>query len=142
MLGTFPHDPPIRAIIAGKESVFSTADEKFRALADECRGSFAAGSSTDHFLSDAYGQIVAMGWQAVPLLLQEVAAQSGHWITALTWITGIDLSTPATRGSARELRKAWLRWGIDNGYYSGNSQGEMVQEESAGNTGKPLRVHE
>jgi hypothetical protein len=117
---------PVRALIGGQTVIFKTAEEKFDALVKEWRNLRQPGSSTAPLVNDAYGQIVAMGQEAVPLLLREVERQSGHWFTALTWITGVNLATPATRGNIRELRKAWLQWGKDNGRIARDREGAMA----------------
>jgi hypothetical protein len=99
------------AIINGSSVSFQTVEEKFNALVAEWRRLRETGSSTDNLVNDAYGQIVAMRWPVVPLLLREVEAQSGHWFTALKWITGLTLVTPDMRGNVRAMRDVWLRWG-------------------------------
>ena len=134
-------DSHIRAVIGGKEMLFSSVAEKFHALVAECQRLSDPGSSTGIFLSDAYAQIVGMGWDVVPLLLREVESQTGHWITALTWITGRDLATPELRGNARKLRIAWIQWGIEHGYHADNSKRGLVQKKSARHIGERLRVH-
>lgn len=105
----------LSARINGRRELFATTQETFRALVAEWQRLRGSGSSTAPIMNDAYGQIVAMGWPVVRLLLNEVAKQSGQWFDALTWITREDLSTPSTRGSTRELRKAWLHWGNERG---------------------------
>jgi hypothetical protein len=124
---TLRNPEPLRAIINGKTAIFKTPEEKFHALVAESLRLRAPGSSTDSFFNHAYGQIVAMGWSAVPLLLKESQRQRGHWFTALAWITGIEMVTPAMRGNLRQIRAAWTRWGIENGYITEDSQGQVVQ---------------
>ena len=100
-----------KATINGSPVVFNTIEEKFDALVAEWRRSRDRGSSTDNLVNDAYGQIVAMGWAVVPLLLREVENESGHWFTALRWITTADIVTPEMRGNIPAIREAWLKWG-------------------------------
>jgi hypothetical protein len=127
------------ALIEGKQVTFPTIEQAFDALVAEWRRLREPGSSVAPIMNDAYGQIVAMGWDAVPLLLREVQRKSGHWIDALTWITGEDLVTPEMRGNMREQRKVWLSWGEKHGYLpSGHMQGEVVQGSSATTPGEPL----
>lgn len=99
------------ALINGSPVSFNTIEDKFNALVAEWRRLREKGSSTDTMINDAYGQIVAMGWPVVPLLLQEVERQSGHWFTALKWITGKNLVKPEMRGDLRAMRNVWLEWG-------------------------------
>lgn len=132
---------PHEAIIAGNATAFNDIEAKFDALVAEWRALHGAGSSTSPLVNDAYGQIVAMGWDAVPLLLREVERQSGHWFTALMWITGHDPVTPEIRGNIREIRKVWVQWGKDNGYASGQRDGRLVAGQSANREGTGLPVH-
>jgi len=113
--GTLP-DPqsPVSAFVEGKRVSFGSAQQKFDALIHEWKRLYDHGSSTESPLNDAYGQIVAMGWPAVPFLLREVERQSGHWFAALRWITGADVAKPEMKGNIRLLREAWLRWGKQN----------------------------
>jgi hypothetical protein len=106
-----------RAIINGIAAEFANDEAKFNSLVAECRRLRDDGSSTDTVFNDAYGQIVGMGPAAIPFLLRELRKQSGHWITALTWIAGVELVTPDIRGDQRKMREAWLNWGSRNGYH-------------------------
>jgi hypothetical protein len=124
---------PIQAQINGKLVLFATYREKFYELATECYNMRQAGSSTALFQNDAYGQIVGMGWEAVPFLLDEIAHHRGHWFTALTWITGFDPVTSDMQGNIRRIRQAWTEWGSANGYHLQDSQGELVSKVSERN---------
>ena len=105
------HSRPHLANIDGSTVMFNSVEEKFRALVAEWHRLRARGSSTDPLVNDAYGQIVAMGWPVVPMLLQEVENETGHWFTALKWITGASVVTPDMRGDVAAMREAWLKWG-------------------------------
>jgi len=103
------------AIIQGKRVTFKDMESKFYTLVVEWKK--IRNSNSGILVNDAYGQIVAMGWDAVPLLLREVKRESGHWFTALEWITAANISIPEIHGNIRELRKIWLKWGEENGYF-------------------------
>ena len=61
-----------------------------------------------------YQRIIGIGPIAIPLILQELDREPGHWFWALNAITGED---PVTPGSTfNEAVEAWLNWGRDNGY--------------------------
>lgn len=57
----------------------------------------------------AYQEIINMGPEVVPLILQEMQRKPDHWFWALHAITGED---PAPKGSTvREATQAWINWG-------------------------------
>ena len=90
-------------------------EQKFRKLADQWRKETGHLSSvTKKAMHPAYQQIIGMGRDAIPLILQELKRTHGHWIWALFSITGED---PAPEGSTfTEAADAWLSWGIQQGY--------------------------
>ena len=88
---------------------------KFNALVKDWQRA-RQGSSTAPLVDDAYGQIVAMGQEAIPMLLREVEKGSGHWFTALKWITAADVVTNENRHSIKRLKESWLAWGLERGY--------------------------
>ena len=69
----------------------------------------------------AYQHIIAMGEPAVPLLLQRLAEEPGHWFVALNAITGARPVPPESRGRIKEMTQAWLNWGREQGYEFGNN---------------------
>lgn len=73
-------------------------------------------SMTEMAIHPAYQQIIGMGSVAVPLILQELKKQPGHWFWALKSITGEDPVLPEHRGRIRQMTEAWLRWGEKHGY--------------------------
>lgn len=67
-------------------------------------------SSTKLFLHPAYQQIIGMGREVVPLLLESLARAPDHWTWALKAITGVDPVPPEARGNLRQMAAAWLDW--------------------------------
>jgi hypothetical protein len=66
------------------------------------------------FMHPAYLQIIGMGKDVIPLLLDEVGRQEGHWFLALRATTG---AAPAQGGDSYRIAcEKWVRWGQDNGY--------------------------
>ena len=57
-----------------------------------------------------------MGESAVPLILERVQSQGGHWFHTLRSITSVNPVNPDDRGNVRAMQAAWLEWGEDNGY--------------------------
>ena len=52
-----------------------------------------------------------MGPAIVPLILRDLAAGGGFWISALAKLTGEDPVPAAERGRSAKMRAAWLAWG-------------------------------
>lgn len=89
---------------------------EFVVLAEQWRRETGFMSSlNDKVLHKAYQSIIAMGMDAVPLVLEELEAHRGHWFWALQFMTkGVNpVSEDATVDEARE---AWLHWGRQQGY--------------------------
>jgi hypothetical protein len=64
----------------------------------------------------AYQQIIGMGEEAIPFILQELQKKTAHWFWALKSITGEDPVPSNQRGRMDQMRDAWLRWGNKQGY--------------------------
>ena len=65
----------------------------------------------------AYQQIIALGPEAIPLLLRELEREPDHWFRALNALTGANPVLVDSRGNIREMAAAWLRWGRERGYH-------------------------
>ena len=59
----------------------------------------------------AHREIIAMGQDAVPLILKRMEAQGGHWFMALNEITGARPVPYEDRGRIRKMQQHWLNWG-------------------------------
>lgn len=73
-------------------------------------------SITEIAMYPAYQEIIGMGSIAIPLILSEMKTKPGHWFWALKSITGEDPVLPSQRGRIKEMVKAWLQWGKEQGY--------------------------
>ena len=118
----------ITAQIRGESVTFKTLEEKFDALVQYWHELRDPGSSTDDLHNPAYLQIIGMGEPAIPLLLREVNQQTGHWFSALKFITGA-IVKPEAPGGIPQLRRAWLQWGRENGYDTHYGEGSVAEEE-------------
>jgi hypothetical protein len=89
---------------------------RFHALADEWRTATkflsAPSAASEH---PAYRAIVALGADAVPLILAELALAPEPWFAALRELTGADPVPPADRGRPRAAAEHWLAWGRARG---------------------------
>jgi hypothetical protein len=50
------------------------------------------------------------------LIMRELESSPDHWFWALHAITGADPVPESSRGVMRDMVKAWLDWGAQNGY--------------------------
>lgn len=92
-------------------------EERFRQLADVWQRETALFSFTwQQTRHPAYRAIVALGPAVVPLLLRRLENEPGHWFLLLQAITGRDPVPLAERGHIDAIKRAWLCWGVENGY--------------------------
>jgi len=91
--------------------------ERFEALAERWEEeTFFLSNSERINAHPALQEIISMGEPIVPLILERMRAQGGHWFEALQQITGARPVPPESRGRIREMAQAWLDWGERNGY--------------------------
>ncbi|MFN0056315.1 MAG: hypothetical protein ACKV0T_29570, partial [Planctomycetales bacterium] len=89
----------------------------FRRLVTEWKSRKSYSSCIEDLGMDlAYQQIIGLGTDAVPFILAELEREPDHWFWALFAITGVDPVPTSSRGKVHEMRKAWLKWGMQNGY--------------------------
>ncbi|MEH2067246.1 MAG: hypothetical protein V7K47_03585 [Nostoc sp.] len=71
---------------------------------------------SDIILHSAYQQIIGMGTDAVPLILEELSREPEHWFWALRSITGDNPIKLEDKGRLKKMAEAWLDWGRQHGY--------------------------
>jgi len=64
---------------------------------------------------EPYQRIIGMGEAVVPLILEEMRREPGHWFWALQAITESNPIPPGAFGNVREMTDAWLAWGRAQG---------------------------
>lgn len=90
--------------------------ERFRSLAQQWRSETQWCSSTTQIaMNPAYQAIIGMGTEALPLILEDLRQNSGHWYWALKAISNEDPVVPRDRGSVKRMKSAWLKWGETKG---------------------------
>jgi hypothetical protein len=68
-------------------------------------------SSTDQMAAHpAYKAIIAMGWEAVPLLIARLRRKPDHWFVALEEITKAQPVPPGSEGKVKRMAEAWVKW--------------------------------
>jgi hypothetical protein len=73
-------------------------------------------SDSEIALHPAYQQIIGMGQEAIPLILNEMKKKRGQWFWALKSITGEDPVPLELRGNIKKMTEVWIGWGEDKGY--------------------------
>jgi hypothetical protein len=90
--------------------------ERFRQFtARWLKESAHASSITAIAMNPAYQQIIALGRDALPLILAELEREPRQWFWALRVISGVDPVPASQRGHVREMQRTWLQWGRDEG---------------------------
>lgn len=101
---------------AGEHDTKSAVAEQFHTLAERWRAEteFASSPST-LFMNAAYQQIIGMGRDVLPFILEDLAETRSHWFWALRAITGVDPVDPQDRGHVGRMANQWLEWGHAQG---------------------------
>jgi hypothetical protein len=90
--------------------------ERFRSLAQQWRNETQwLSSTTEIAMNPAYQAIIGMGEEALPMILEDLRQNSGHWYWALKAISNEDPVVPGDRGSIKKMKGAWLHWGETKG---------------------------
>lgn len=132
-LQQFASDPSMHSALAVTQSdgygryLVVKSIEPVKARSDDLNSVFAgltvrwklersgATSSIDEIVaSKSYQQIIALGKEVVPLILQQLKREGDkpdHWFVALSQITGESPVPREDRGRIRKMADAWLAWG-------------------------------
>jgi hypothetical protein len=90
---------------------------RFNRLADTWEEETQFLSSVDDIIvHPAHMEIIGMGEQAVPLILDRISQKGGLWFWALQFITGEDPVSENIKGNIKAMQRVWLEWGRKNGY--------------------------
>jgi len=90
--------------------------ELFLSLAQQWRSETQwLSSTTEVAMNPAYQLIIGMGAEALPMILEDLRQNSGHWYWALKAISSEDPVVPRDRGSIKKMKGAWLQWGETKG---------------------------
>lgn len=90
--------------------------QRFRELVAQWKQGTRFLSSIHEMVSHpAYLQIIGMGKEAVPWLLEELRREPDHWFVALQAITGTNPIPPSACGDVENMAEAWPSWGEQHG---------------------------
>ncbi|MCY4183400.1 MAG: hypothetical protein OXF43_11025 [Gammaproteobacteria bacterium] len=114
-------EPHVRGLgygqYADEVEIAPAARQRFTELADRWeKETWFLSSSSRAVEHPAHKEIVSMGEPVVPLILERMRGERGHWYFALRAITGANPVNAADRGKVAVMEQAWLRWGEINGY--------------------------
>ena len=115
------HEPHVRGLgynqYADEPDIEPEGRERFQNLADQWESETMLLSALDQATEHpAYQSIVSMGKSAIPLILERMQSQGGHWFHALRDITQADPVKPTDRGNVEAMQASWQEWGERNGY--------------------------
>ena len=114
-------EPHVRGLgynqYADSEDIEPPEREKFQELADRWEEETFFLSRSDRAIAHPLHQeIINLGQPVIPLILERMCSQGGHWFEALEQITGEDPVSPADYGNIAVMQNSWLQWGEDHGY--------------------------
>ena len=96
-------------VLTYREALVSS---RFHELAEQWHDAMRFESSLSEIAGHpAYQAIIALGDEAVPLILRELHRRPAPWFAALKAITGFDAVTPAQRGDMQAMADIWIQWG-------------------------------
>lgn len=86
--------------------------DRFTDLAATWRHETAFTSSLNEIVMNrAYQQIIGLGPEVIPLLLQDLQKRPDHWFWALKALTTADPVQPEDHGDITRMADAWIEWG-------------------------------
>lgn len=89
-----------------------TVEDRFNRLAGEWSASVGNVSSLTAMAEHPrYREIVSLGWDVVPYLLQDLQNSRRFWFPALAEITTIRPYDPRDAGNVKRMTEAWVKWG-------------------------------
>jgi hypothetical protein len=107
---------PITDFSSGGHAAPVNVADRFRQLAAQWSEETSHVSSVTRATAHPnYLAIINLGWDVVPLMLQDLQNDKGFWYPALNAITGIRPFDPKDAGNSRRMTQAWMNWGRKKG---------------------------
>jgi hypothetical protein len=99
------------------DSDIASTEERFAVLANRWHDETDFVSSPSRVTgNDTYLQIISMGKQVIPLILEDLKERGGYWYRALRILSGEDPVPIEAKGDVEQMKRAWLEWGRERGY--------------------------
>jgi len=93
-----------------------TIEQRLRRLEEQWKADTEFLSDAGKIVSHpAFRAIIALGRQAVPIMLRDLETQPSLWVWALPEIVGESPVSPGEGGNIRKMTEAWLKWGREKG---------------------------
>lgn len=93
--------------------------QTFARLADEWEHDIAGSSLIQDMVDHPkYREIIGLGRDAIPFILERLSTQGGFWFGALHEISGEFAPSEDDLGNREKMTAAWLRWGRENDFSS------------------------
>lgn len=100
--------------------IVSKTRERFDRLVSEWKASIRPHSMESRLaMHPAYQKMIGMGETALPFMFEMLKVEHdspSHWFWALASITEQNPVPSESRGRVKEMAKAWMYWGENNGY--------------------------
>jgi len=94
-----------------RESRTASLRIRFQDLASEWLRTRPHSSRTKDLVNHrAYQEIIRMGEEAVPFIIEDLEMAPEHWFFALIKITGKDVAAPEHAGNLRLMADDWIAW--------------------------------
>jgi hypothetical protein len=102
---------------ASEQDSRDAVTRRFHTLAERWREDTQFQSSINAvFMHPAYQEIIGLGPDALPLILEDLAATRSDWFWALRAISGENPVPAVERGQIGKMTERWLEWGHAHGY--------------------------
>jgi hypothetical protein len=103
--------------LSSDAKALTEAEMKFRYYAAKWKEEIGGDSSLTNITSNMnYLRIIAIGDEALPLILQELQKQPAPWFVALRAISEDDSVGRNSPGDFRKKAADWIQWGKENGH--------------------------
>lgn len=107
------NDLILHAVKVKEESL----ESKFRRHLESFNSETLLTSSIDKIVGNLnYLKIIALGSEAIPLILREYFTNGGFWHNALVALTEENPTTAEMHGKQKLIREAWRTWAVEHGY--------------------------
>lgn len=117
------HPPVASSVYVEPHMLMNAVDDSiaafFSVLASRWKENTSGYSSIQHKVRHPdYQSIISIGPRVLPYILDDLKTERhpAHWFPALKTLSNNDPVDPSQRGNILAMKKAWMKWGMANGY--------------------------